>query len=49
MSYADLEVFAEEVATYAEAVLVLDPPELRAAVLGRLRAVAALDVVSTRG
>jgi proteasome accessory factor B len=41
--YADLEVFSEEVATYAEAVLVLGPPELREAVLRRLRAVAALD------
>ncbi|GAA1629992.1 helix-turn-helix transcriptional regulator [Georgenia ruanii] len=41
--YADLEVFSEEVATYAETVLVLDPPELREAVLRRLRAVAALD------
>ncbi|WP_230977247.1 helix-turn-helix transcriptional regulator [Georgenia yuyongxinii] len=47
--FADLEVFSEEVATYAEAVLVLDPPELRAAVLGRLRAVAALDEVTARG
>ncbi|MFD1505181.1 helix-turn-helix transcriptional regulator [Georgenia yuyongxinii] len=47
--YADLEAFSEEVATYAEAVLVLAPAELRAAVLGRLRAVAALDEVTARG
>ena len=38
----DVDRFAEELAGYADAVLVLDPPELRAAVLRRLRAAAAL-------
>ncbi|MFC7406714.1 helix-turn-helix transcriptional regulator [Georgenia alba] len=41
--YADVDAFAEEVAAYAASVLVLDPPDLRDAVLRRLRAVAALD------
>ncbi|WP_246006151.1 helix-turn-helix transcriptional regulator [Georgenia muralis] len=47
--FADLEDLAEELATYAEAVLVLDPPELREAVLRRLRAVARLDQEAPRG
>ncbi|UNX53197.1 WYL domain-containing protein [Georgenia sp. TF02-10] len=41
--FSDLEIAAEEIATYADGVLVLDPPELRAAVVRRLRAVTALD------
>ncbi len=36
--------FSEEIVAYGEAVLVLDPPELRAAVLDRLRAAAALAI-----
>ncbi|GAA4425241.1 YafY family protein [Georgenia halophila] len=44
LPYADAELVAEEIAAYAGSVLVLDPPELRDAVLRRLRAVAALDV-----
>ncbi|MHB1064171.1 MAG: helix-turn-helix transcriptional regulator [Georgenia sp.] len=43
VDYTDVETFAEEVTTYTAAVLVLDPPELRAAVLRRLRAAGALD------
>ncbi|WP_248255898.1 WYL domain-containing protein [Georgenia sp. EYE_87] len=43
LPYTDAELLAEELAAYAEAVLVLDPPDLREAVLRRLRAVAALD------
>jgi proteasome accessory factor B len=39
----DEESLAEEIATYGDAVLVLEPGTLRAAVLRRLRAVAALD------
>lgn len=39
----DVEQLAEELATYGAAVLVLDPPELREAVLQRLRAAAALS------
>ena len=38
----DIERFAEEIAGYGDAVVVLDPPALRAAVLRRLRAAAAL-------
>ncbi|HLS64207.1 MAG TPA: WYL domain-containing protein [Ruania sp.] len=38
----DTERFAEELAGYGDAVVVLDPPELRAAVLRRLRAAALL-------
>ncbi|WP_240645828.1 YafY family protein [Georgenia sp. SYP-B2076] len=41
--FADLEVLAEDIAGYAESVLVLGPPELRESVLRRLRAIAALD------
>jgi len=37
-----LPTFADEVAGYGDAVLVLDPPELRAAVVRRLRAAVAL-------
>lgn len=40
---ADVETLAEELAGYADAVLVLDPAVLRDAVLRRLRAAAALD------
>lgn len=40
---ADREAFASEIAGYGEAVVVLSPPDLRAAVLRRLAAVAALD------
>lgn len=38
----DVDRLAEEIAGYTDAVVVLDPPELRAAVLRRLRAAAAL-------
>lgn len=38
----DVDRLAEEVAGYTDAVVVLDPPELRVAVLRRLRAAAAL-------
>lgn len=38
----DVDRFAEELAGYGDAVVVLDPPDLRAAVLRRLRAAAAL-------
>ncbi|MDD9207365.1 WYL domain-containing protein [Georgenia sp. 10Sc9-8] len=41
--YQDVETFAEEVATYAETVLVLGPEGLRDAVLRRLRATSRLD------
>lgn len=44
LEISDVEGFAEEVAGYGDTVVVLDPPELRAAVLRRLRAVAALEV-----
>lgn len=47
--FADLEVLAEDVAAYAESVLVLDPPELRESVLRRLRAIAALDAQVAAG
>lgn len=42
VGFEDVEPFAEELAGYADAVVVLDPPGLREAVLRRLRAVAAL-------
>ena len=42
LEISDVEAFAEEVAGYGDTVVVLDPPELRAATLRRLRAVAAL-------
>ncbi|MPV38906.1 WYL domain-containing protein [Georgenia subflava] len=41
--FYDLEDLAEEIAAYAEAVLVLEPADLRTAVLRRLRAAATLD------
>ncbi|WP_434080659.1 WYL domain-containing protein [Sanguibacter sp. Z1732] len=37
---ADPELIAEELAGYGEAVVVLDPPQVREAVLRRLRAIA---------
>jgi proteasome accessory factor B len=40
---------ADEIAGYADAVVVLAPPDLRAAVLRRLRAAAALDAPGTAG
>ncbi|WP_163543359.1 helix-turn-helix transcriptional regulator [Occultella kanbiaonis] len=39
---SDLDLFAEELAGYGDAVLVLDPPRLREAVLARLRPAASL-------
>lgn len=42
VSYSYTPTFADEVAGYGDAVLVLDPADLRAAVLERLRAAAAL-------
>ncbi|GAB2624606.1 helix-turn-helix transcriptional regulator [Pseudactinotalea suaedae] len=42
LDVSDVEHVADEVAGYGHSVLVLDPPELREAVLARLRAVAAL-------
>ena len=42
--YTSAEALADEVAGYGEAVLVLDPPELRERVLERLRAAAALPL-----
>lgn len=45
----DPELLAEEVAGYGPAVVVLDPPEVRAAVLRRLRAVAALSAPERAG
>lgn len=42
LDVSDVENLADEVAGYGAAVVVLDPPELREAVLRRLRAVAAL-------
>jgi len=43
VEYRYLAAFADEVAGYAEAVVVLEPPALRSAVLDRLRAAVALD------
>ncbi len=43
----DEESLAEEIATYADAVLVLEPASLRASVLRRLRALATLDGTET--
>ena len=42
--YTSAQALADEIAGYAEAVLVLDPPELREHVLERLRAAAALTL-----
>lgn len=42
VAYEDVEYFADELAGYGDAVVVLDPPDLRDAVLSRLRAAAAL-------
>lgn len=42
LDVSDIEYLADEVAGYGHSVVVLDPPELREAVLSRLRAVAAL-------
>ncbi|WP_418276861.1 helix-turn-helix transcriptional regulator [Isoptericola jiangsuensis] len=47
--FRSLTSMADEVAGYADAVVVLAPAELRAEVLRRLRAAAALDVRSSRG
>jgi predicted DNA-binding transcriptional regulator YafY len=41
--FGDVEIFAEELTGAGPDVVVLAPPELRAAVLRRLRAVLALD------
>jgi proteasome accessory factor B len=41
LHYSDVNIFADERAAYGPEVLVLGPPELRAAVLARLRRVAA--------
>lgn len=46
LDVSDVEYLADEVAGYGHSVLVLDPPELREAVLSRLRAVAALGSAS---
>jgi proteasome accessory factor B len=47
--FASVTTFAEEVAGYGAAVVVLDPPELRAEVIRRLEAAAALDGAQPAG
>ncbi len=49
LEVGDVEAFAEQVAGYGETVVALDPPELREAVLRRLRAVAALGETGWAG
>lgn len=49
VAYASTAELADEVVGYAEAVVVLDPPALRDAVLDRLRAAAALPALPVGG
>ena len=49
LDVSDVEYLADEIAGYGVSVIVLDPPELREAVLGRLRAVAALGSTTSPG
>ena len=51
LHYSDVNIFADELAAYGPEVLVLGPPELRAAVRARLRHVAAdhTDAEAHRG
>ena len=44
--FTSLAAFASELAGYADAVVVLDPPDLREAVVGRLRTAAGLDAAA---
>ena len=46
LGYSDLSTLAEEIARYAADVVVLEPIEIRKAVIHRLRAVAALAGVA---
>lgn len=46
VGFGDLRVLAEEVVQYAADVVVLDPPELREAVIDRLRAVAGAEAAA---
>ncbi|MBA3620077.1 MAG: WYL domain-containing protein, partial [Acidothermales bacterium] len=48
LGYADPEALADEIVGYGADVVVLDPPEARAAVVRRLRAVAGDETPATQ-